>query len=295
MATIGINETKHQVPHTWDDLSLHELLTCYQVMMDTRINQIFEAEEQLALRRMEITKALLRLNSEFMQRWEQESGDDFYDELRQVSEVMSDFAFEPVGDDKYQMALTLTKCPYPRLNDEEQVYYSPADSLDNITIYELGMSFKSFEAFAQTGELKDLHRLLAILYRPGKPATEENILSGYHGDIRLPLYKYETTIDARIARMARLPALVSQVILFWFASCRQQIINSFPNIFKQPDGVQTEGNDYSWAGVILNLADGIVYEETVSNKNYGTALVYLSMLEDRRKEQEIKQKLRARR
>lgn len=293
--TITINDRTHHIPHTWDDLSLHQLLTCYQIMMDTRINQIFEGKEQIALRRMEITKALLELDEPLLKQWQTDAGEDFFEEFEQVIQAASAFAFEEVGDDQYQIALTRYQCPYERLQDEDYSYYSPADALDNITIYELGMSFKSFEAFAETGELQHLHRLLAILYRPGKPATEENILSGYHGDIRLPLYKYETTIDARMDRMRRLPTLVSQVILFWFASCRQRIINSFPNIFKEPDGVQAEGNDYSWAGVILNLADGVVHEEAVSNKNYGTALVYLSMLEDRRKEQEMKQKLAARR
>lgn len=293
---IQINEQKYPSPAAWNDLTLTQLLTCYQLMMDQRINQIFEGAEQLSWRRIEITRAILQLGDELMAQWEQDAGEDFFDEYKQVVLAASAFAFEKVGDEQYQMALTLTKCPYPQLIDEERTYYGPADELDNITIYELGMSFKAFEAFAQTGELKHLHRLLAILYRPGKPDTEANQLSGYQGDRRLPLYNHETTIPARMERMARLPQLVSQVILFWFASCRQQIVNSFPNIFKADEGdVQAQGNDYSWAGVILNLADGVVHEEIVSKKNYGTALVYLSMLEDRRKEQEMKQKLAHRR
>jgi hypothetical protein len=280
----------HTIPHTWDDLDQRQLLICYQIVMDLRINRIFEGPEQIALRRMELTKALLELSDDFLKQWEADAGEDFFDEFDQVIQTVSAFAFEPAGDDKYQIALTRYTCPYPQLEHPGGPLYAPADELENITIYELGMSFKAFETFAQTGDLEAMHRLLAILYRPGKLMTEENILSDYQGDRRLPLYNHETTIPRRMEHMAKLPALVSQVIVFWFACCRQRIVNSFPNIFKAPEGEQ-QGNDYSWAGVILNLADGVVHEETVSNKNYGTALVYLSMLEDRRKEQEMKQKL----
>lgn len=287
---IQINDIQHHIPQTWDDLTLHQLMTCYQIVMDQRINHIFEAEEQIQLRRIEITKAILNLDDQFMKSWEKDAGSDFFQELHQVADTVSAFAFEPVDDDKYQLSLNRYKCPYPELEYGELFFYSPADSLNNITLYELGMSFRSFEAFAQNGKEEDLHRLLAILYRPGKPDTPANVQSDYEGDRRLPLYKHETTIDRRMKTMAMMPVLVSQVIVFWFASCRQKIISSFPNIFEAPEG-EKGGNDYSWAGVILNLADGIVNEEKVSNTNYGTALVYLSMLEDRRKKQELEARL----
>lgn len=293
---IKIDEKETIAPSTWDDLTQLQLLVCYQIVMDLRINRIFDGPEQIAVRRMEISRALLDLSDEFMRKWEADAGADFLTELDAIIQAMSQFAFEPYQDEKYQIALTRYKCPYPQLAHKDAIYYAPADQLDNITIYELGMSFKAFESFAQTGNLEDMYRLLAILYRPGKPESEDNILSDYQGDRRLPLYNHETLIPKRVELMRKLPTLVSQVIVFWFACCRQKIINSFPNIFKSADGdTQPAGNDYSWAGVILNLADGVVHEETVSNKNYGTALVYLSMLEDRRKEQEMKAKLARRR
>jgi len=70
-------------------------------------------------------------------------------------------------------------------------------------------------------------------------------------------------------------------------------VSEFPNIFKQDDSIgERQGNDYAWAGLILNLAEGIVHADTVSNTHYATALTYVSMLEDKRKEMEMERMLK---
>ena len=41
------------------------------------------------------------------------------------------------------------------------------------------------------------------------------------------------------------------MILFWFASCRQQIIEQHPNIFTS-EKRDRQGNDYGWGGVLMS-------------------------------------------
>lgn len=293
MSTITLNNRTYQLPATWNDLDLNQLLTAYQIVLDGRIDRLFPEDEAMAFRRIELARLLLELDEDFLDKWKQDAGEDqFYAELQAVSREASAFAFEEKGEGAYQIALTRTRCPYPTLEHQDETYHAPADALENVTLYELGMSFMKFEAFMKSGEPDMAAELLAILYRPAKPATEENLRSDYEGDIRLPLLKHETTIQKRKELFKRLPTLVSQVLVFWFACCRQAIVSEFPNIFRQDDSsVKKEGNDYAWAGVILNLAEGIVHADTVSNTHYATALTYLSMLEDRRKEIEFQKAL----
>ena len=178
--------------------------------------------------------------------------------------------------------------------------YGPANGLENLTIYELGMTFMALERFLETKDDDYALELLAILYRPKKPHTRENALSAYQGDRRLPLLHHEATIPARKKLMAKLPDLVRAFLIFWFACCRQQIIRQFPNIFHQPEpnaAGERVGNDYAWGGILLNLADGIIHLDAVASQPWSNALTYLSMLEDRRKEMEMelakqKQKIR---
>lgn len=246
----------------------------------------------------------------------------FQAELEEVSRSVTDFMFKKIEPEKegdpvrYQLNLGLTKCPWPVIEEyhgrkpffsgktlkalwkrfffpkKNQVsienYYAPADGLENITIYEMGMAFMAFERFMLQQNEDFAHELIAILYRPPKPPTEENLWSDYQGDIRLPYLHHESTVKKRKERMAKLPEPVKQLIVFWFASCRDLIISSFENVFTKPKQGSLGGNDYAWAGLILQLADGIVHVDQVAQQPWSTALTYISMLEDRRKEMEMK-------
>jgi hypothetical protein len=218
---------------------------------------------------------------------------------------MSAFAFQEKAQGGYQLALTYTKTPWPyielsrgwrprqrRFSGRQTTnrIYGPSNSLSNVSIYELGMSFMALERFLQDQDEEALFELLAILYRPSKPATADNKRSAYQGDRRLPLLHHEATLPVRKKLMRRLPPLVRNFLVFWFASCRQQIISSYPNIFSiNPHGSAGEaaGNDYAWGGILLNLADGLPNLDAVAQQHYANALTYLSMLEDQRKKHEM--------
>ena len=96
----------------------------------------------------------------------------------------------------------------------------------------------------------------------------------------------------RTERIKTLPVDTKKLILFWFASCRQQIIASYQNIFRHSSKMEIKGekvgNDYGWSGMLLSLANGIVHLEQVSKQPFHDGLIYLSYLEDQRLMQEIK-------
>jgi hypothetical protein len=160
-------------------------------------------------------------------------------------------------------------------------------------LQEMALVFTLLEAYsaADRQEAADLaDTLLASIYRPGKPPTPDNVANAYHGDRRLPYV--EASVEGRKQYLRRLPPVVRGLLLFWLSSCRESIIQQFPNLFSKPanraDGqFERVGNDYGWAAVIMSLAGNLADTDIVAAKPWGDALVYMSFLEDQRKVQEM--------
>lgn len=304
--TITIQDTTHPIPESWNALTLRQQIECYNIIM-AGTGSLFESHQVMPAKRMALASRLLGLDSKLLSAWHQDCraayGQDgntvFLAELDAVLEA-SNFLFDidlgADGNKLYQIRLGLTKCPWASLRykskkGKAKTYYAPADEMENMTLYEMAMAFAIFERYLESKADADALELIATLYRPSKPPTRANKQSGYEGDRRLPLYKHEAMVKKRAARMATLPAATRHLIVFWFASCRQAIIEAFPNIFSEANAEkygERVGNDYSWAGMLLALAGGIVHLAQVSQEPYQNGLVYLSYLEDQRKLAEMR-------
>lgn len=287
---ITINQDSYTAPQSWNELSLRDLLSSYHIIMQ-ETGSLFSATELIPAKRISLLQRLVGIDDEVFTQWRQdcieEHGEQdghfvFLDEVSQCLAV-ADALFDE-EDGAYQIRLGLTRCPWPRLRLGKQTLYAPADGLANITIYEMSMIFSVFERYLESRADDDLHELLAIIYRPGKPKTKKNKLSNYQGDRRLPLLHFEATIPDRAEHMARLDSLVKQVMLFWVASCRQAIIEQFPVLFSSPTAERPD--PFGWGGVLMVLAGGLENLDSVSQQSYSNALVYLSYLEDQRRRQE---------
>lgn len=225
--------------------------------------------------------------------------------LSEINELFSiiSFLFERQETDdgepeQYAINLSLTKCPIPFLEFQARKgknrsrrtvrWYAPADGLDNMTLYELAHTFTRIEAYLRTKDEKHIIELLAMIYRPSKPKNDHNLASNYEGDRRQPYRKFETTVAGRKRRIEELPESVKQILVFWFTSCRQQIVKRYPNIFKSATEGEQGGNNYGYAALLLNLADGIVHLDAVSDQNFHNAFTHLSYLEDQRKLAELR-------
>lgn len=292
--TITIDKKTIKTPDAWNELTLKQALYCYAILM-TDLNTQFKPMQVLPAKRITIMLHLLEFKKEEINDWKPE-------QIYQVSHAVTNFLFEEVQADpeepiQHTIALKLTKNPYPYFQYKNKKgkkikYYAPADALSNLSIYELGTAFTIFEAYLKTQEELLVDKLIAILYRPHKPKTKLNKSKAYEGDRRLPYLNYEATVPARQKRIRKLPPLVKAITLFWFASCRQAIVNSYPNIFVAPEkqDKSTSQNDYGWGGVLMGLADGVVHLDAVSKQNYKNAFARLSYLEDQRKLAELRLK-----
>lgn len=323
MTNVSIDGKTIQLPTTWNDLNLHQQITCYAIIM-TDTAQVLDPFEILPAKKIALLQYLLQLPSDFFTKREM----DFYLEaleempINSTAEQQTEYRKEALADAKtivlseinqlfttisflfekmeteegqpeqYAISLTLTKCPYPYIEFKTRTgkarsrrkvrWYAPADGLHNLSLYELGHAFTKIEAYLRTKNEKYINELLAMIYRPSKPKTDYNLASNYEGDRRQPYRKHETTVANRQSRIEKMPQAVKQLLVFWFASCRQQIVKRYPTIFTR-GGENTTGNNYGYAALLLNLADGIVHLDTVSDQNFHNAFTFLSYKEDMRK------------
>ncbi len=304
-------------PQSWNEL-LHwaqarrakgpskALLQVYAILM-TNTSHFLEPDMELPQKRFAITKTLLNLEDQFIIDWEQdcieEAGDrelgqeQFLSEFKELTDKVTSFLLTDINADpdnpeaprQFQITLGLTECPYPTLSGARKVpLYAPADQLENVSLYELATAFSIFETFMDTGEEEQAIELIATLYRYPKPQNRHNIDTDYEGDIRLPYLKGETTVQKRKPAIRKLPKLTRQIIIFWFASCRHQLIEEHPLIFTKGEAGDNDSSDYGWAGVLFSLAGGLSDLDTVGQQPAQTALTYLSFLESQRQKREVK-------
>jgi len=301
--TITINDKEITSPQSWNDLSLQQQLSCYAIIM-SHSGFILEAQEIVPAKRILLVQVLLGLDEDFMKRWRkdcklayEEEGDIiFYAELEELLNT-SDFLFDIIepeeeGEPKtFQIKLGLTKCPWPQLvrnkkHGKKKFYLAPEDGLANISFYELCTTFTHFENFLESKEEIHIDELLATLYRPHKPKTKENKRRGYQGDRRQPLLHHEAMVKKRIPHMAILPKSTKQLLTFWFASCRQAIIEEHSELFSAPS--RKEANTFGWGGVLMALAGKLQDIDAIAAQSADNALTYLTYLEAQRKELEKK-------
>ncbi|ANW96746.1 hypothetical protein AXE80_10870 [Wenyingzhuangia fucanilytica] len=100
------------------------------------------------------------------------------------------------------------------ITHNNKIYIGPDDLFSNITFIEHIEATYAFSQYAQTKDEYWLNTLVAILYRPQKPDTEENRISGFDGDKRLPFYP--ATVEARTEEFKTIPFHVKYGVFLWF-------------------------------------------------------------------------------
>lgn len=295
-------------PASWSDFDLRTLSLFYNTLF-TKPGSEYTASAFTMVKLITMAQHILQVDSAIMARWEEDClADDpehgqliFLQELRIVLHTALSGLFDieedaDTGATTYAARLNLTKNPYPSLSHTPKTklkavkpkttwYYAPADGLANISLYEMAYTFTLFENYLKTDDETYAHNLIAALYRPSRPETQADRDSGWFGDRRQPLRKHESKVDERAELVKTMPALVRRLILFWFASCRQQIVERYPKVF-QREAHADGGVGYGWGGVLLALAGGPVGLEAIADQHHGNGLTWLSMKEDERREQE---------
>lgn len=288
------------IPDNWNSLTLRDLLFCYQLIMQPTPEGYTDVEAFM-VKRLHLARYFLKLDDAMLDRYRTEIADDvdYFSKLTEIAEV-SNFLFDitttDAGSKQFSIALALTKCPYPTLTytdkgtGRNRRLYAAADELRNVSIYELGYILSLYDQhLADPENVSIIDRLIATIYRPAKEATQFNLQSGYQGDIRQPLIKHETMVDRRMKHLATIPPQTKEIILFWIAGCRRLFVSKFPNVFKAAEAIRDpDAKDYGFAGLLLQLSDGLPNLDSVAVTSANTAFTYLSYLEDQRLLAELK-------
>lgn len=293
---IGKTAKKVIAPESWNDLPTRQLLLFYETLFNNTGDE-FTANVFTSVKLITMAQMVMNVDTAFMAKWEGERIKEdpengylvFLADLKQVITAALGGLFEISEEDStsYSIKFNLTKNPYENLVHTPQKkgkkpvkstwMYAPADELANITIYELAYTFQLYEAYLSTGDEHLAMQLIGCLYRPSRPETKADRESGWFGDRRQPLRKYEAKIDERAKLADGLPMLTKRVILFWFASCRDHIVKQWPQVFKKSDGEGT-GSGNHWGDLLLSVAETAVFGplDNTADQHYSNVLQLLT-------------------
>lgn len=305
--TINIGDKTRSIlmPSRWNDLVLEDEKGNRNPAPAMTLLSILQGQAGLTAKRIAIVKFLLQLSPQDIKDWQTDRAFHFQDHWQtvffaEIQELLhaTEFLLQPIEEDlkndiqktmRFQLNPTLTKCPFPTLTgipsefkSSRRTYtlHAPDDDLSNLTAEEVAFCFDIFEAYTKTKKTAYVDEIIAILYRPGKPATPHNIEQAFFGDIRQPYNP--ATVPLRQAQIAKMPLGVKNIIFFWFLSCRLAIVERYKAIFKEASGQEKQGGDYGWLGVFRNIAGNLKDTAAIAAMNHREVLIELDMLENQR-------------
>lgn len=298
--TITANQTHTaDIPQSWNDLTPTQAMTVLELF------QLPHAT--LTEKRISILSYLLGWEDSVWQAWEDDRKEEYGDDWKSIHaaelsemlltigwllEQQLDKAGQFTGN--WQLSPKLTKNPIPKIilppghvqTHGRASLLPPTDELQNLTGEELAHTFDAYEAYTQNPTDQTADRLIAILYRPAKAATEELEQENYYGDRRRPLNLHN--IDDRSNQISKvLTRMTRNIILFWFLSCRMQIVNTWPIIFQKADEHRKEDNKFGWWGIYRSITGDVLKVDDLAKKPYTDLFVELAYLETQRIQREM--------
>lgn len=170
-------------------------------------------------------------------------------------------------------------------------YYGPSSDFDNLRMKEFHMSELYYREIGNE-ENQDveasINHLVAVLYRPGK--WFYNKKKDKDGDIRRKFN--ENVTSYRSKRIAHWPLKVKQAIVLWYSSCRQQLEEDNPTVFRDGSGSSFESQfDTGMYGVMRSLAgDKLGPLEKIEGLHVKTCMLEIGLTKEEEKYFEEKMK-----
>ena len=161
-----------------------------------------------------------------------------------------------------------------------------ADELSNVTAEEWMFVDRFYMEFREYGDLDDLRRMVACLYRPERKNHNPKAVD-YNGDIR-QLFNINL-IDDRVILLQLTSVYKLLAIMHWYEGCRHAFVNQFPRVFTE--GNQEQAEFHGWPEVFMNIATTGVFGtlEEVNNTEISTVLLQMQVaLKDQEKAQNNK-------
>ena len=129
--------------------------------------------------------------------------------------------------------------------------WGPQSNLANVRFLEFVFADSYFVAWAQQGELRWLHQLVAVLYRPQRFYYRPTSAT-YQGDRREEFN--ENLLDARAARVARLPQAQLLAVATWYRGCRHALEQRYPLVFAPAQQEEAASQAGGWGHVLREMS-----------------------------------------
>jgi hypothetical protein len=266
MTIIEVYKKYITVPTQWNELSGRQLLQ----VMDTLFLKGYPTELQI----LKLFKIVLNLN------WWQ------FFRLQRQPDIIEEYLYL-VGF-LLQPQTGLTKNLLPVFKHQGVTYCGPDSEISNLRMNEFTFTEDHFIAWweemsqGKTNNTERLDELVAILYRPAKPGY--NMKQNPDGDAR---QKYNQNICSYSAKkyISHWPMARKLAIAYWYGGCRQQLMESNPDVFGGSGG---EASRYGLVSVMLNVAEDKVFGdfEKVEEQYVNLVLMQLNEMVDRSRRME---------
>lgn len=152
--------------------------------------------------------------------------------------------------------LDLSKNHIDVIQIDDIPFYGPADELENLRFAEFCVADTHYVNYAKFGNIEDLHRLAACLYRPAGEGSEYSDKSSlYRGDIREKFN--DQLLNSRQLLMSRLSKSTLDGIYLFYASAKHRITAMYPEFFppSDPKKIDKTATDqaFSWFDIYDDL------------------------------------------
>jgi hypothetical protein len=156
-----------------------------------------------------------------------------------------------------------------KLNDKD--YCLPKGVLDTTTLLEYAYAVTYFEA-VKNGDLSKLPYLTATLVREKRTDMEPEDID-YDGDTRKPFNPAH--IEARAKKMLNASIEFQLFVLIYFSACQKTLKEKYATSGFFNEG-EASANTAGFAGLIWDLANGLVNEKAIAEKNIHHVMAYAS-------------------
>lgn len=295
---IRIGTHEFRTKDSWNALDNSEVLVAYAILKQDDVTPV--------IRLSELTKMLLNVGDPFLHEWQAwyenqdaENGKAMWAEdwTKVVAAVTTPFIdnIEKSGKGiKYQISLSFTKCPFPKLSlptkRGNRTLLACADGLKNMTIGEFARLDNYVQKYERTSEEKHIIECVGMIFREHKEKTRHNVKTNYQGDKRVPLTEGVFTEGHRGHIIATsMTEGAKKILWFWIVSCREQMVKKWQAVFNPGSSVKKSVWDaelakFGWAGLFIELAgNSVMTEADVEQLNCEEVFVKLAYLETKRK------------
>jgi hypothetical protein len=287
---------------SWNELPQKLVYPAYFILKADNLTPV--------VRLSELTKLLLNIGDEFIDTWRGKviekhgvtDGEAIWSEdwSKIVAAVTAPFteSIEHTTRLTYQISLTLTNCPVSVIRLQKVNGITPQgirtliaseDGFKNITIGEFARIDTLFQRYMETGDEQHIFECLAVIYRPEKEYSKAEKKANWHGDRRLPLSVAQFSVKERAKMMTQIKPEWRQLLWFWVASCREQILRQWKSVLN-PSVSTKKGywdeklTKFGWSGLFIELAASSGQTEAaISELLYSDVFVKLAYLETKRK------------